>query len=64
VADADGDPKIHAVARQRLKAMLDFVDTMDRWYGQMLTVPKSQIAALIRLGTRIVSLLSFGKRKK
>jgi DNA-binding transcriptional regulator GbsR (MarR family) len=63
VAEAHGDPKIHPVATERLNAMLEFVETMDRWYAQMLTVPKKQIAALIRLGTRIVNLLSFGKKK-
>ncbi|MEW6453697.1 MAG: MarR family transcriptional regulator [Pseudomonadota bacterium] len=62
--DASADPKVHPVAQERLKTLLEFVDTMDRWYGQMQAVPKSQIAALVRLGTKIVSLLSFGKSKK
>ena len=62
--EAEADPKVPAVARERLKALLEFVDTMDRWYGQMQAVPKPQIAALIRLGTKIVNLLSFGKHKK
>jgi DNA-binding transcriptional regulator GbsR (MarR family) len=62
VAEAEGDPKIHPVASERLKAMLEFVEGMDRWYAQMLTVPKSQIVALIRLGTRIVKFLSFGRK--
>jgi DNA-binding transcriptional regulator GbsR (MarR family) len=61
VRDAEGDRTIHPVARKRLKEMLDFVETMDRWYGQMITVPKPKIAALIRLGARIVRLLSIGK---
>ena len=52
VAEAQGDPAVDPVATERLKAMLDFVETMDRWYGQMLTVPKQQIAKLIRLGTK------------
>ena len=43
--------------------MLAFVEMMDRWYAQMLKVPRPQIAALIRLGTRIVSFLPLGKRK-
>ncbi len=63
VAEADGDPAVHPVASQRLKAMLEFVETVDRWHAQMLTVPKSQIAALIRLGTKIVGLLPLGRRK-
>jgi DNA-binding transcriptional regulator GbsR (MarR family) len=60
---ADSDPKVHPVARKRLKDMLDFVSTMETWHAQMLTVPKSKLAALIRLGTRIVSLLPGGKAR-
>src|SRR5436309_2732705 len=63
VAEAAHDPKLHAVANKRLKDMLGFVETMDRWYAQMLTVPKPRLAALIRLGTRVVSLLPLGKAK-
>jgi DNA-binding transcriptional regulator GbsR (MarR family) len=63
VAEAGHDPKLHPVAAKRLKDMLGFVETMDRWYAQMLTVPKPRLAALIRLGTRIVSLLPLGKQK-
>src|SRR5262249_43438035 len=53
---ADHDTAMHPVARKRLRALLEFVDAMDRWYAQMLTVPKPTLAALIRLGTRIVKL--------
>src|SRR5262249_22362908 len=63
VTDAEGDPKLHPVARKRLNDMLAFVETLDRWYMQMLTVPKPKLAALIRLSTRIVSLLPVSKRK-
>ena len=62
-AEAQGDPAVHAVANARLAAMLGFVETLDRWYAQMLTVPKQNLAALIRLGTRIVSLLPGGRKK-
>jgi DNA-binding transcriptional regulator GbsR (MarR family) len=63
VADADHDPKLHPLAARRLKDMLGFVETMDRWYAQMLTVPKPKLAALMRLGARVVSLLPIGKSK-
>jgi DNA-binding transcriptional regulator GbsR (MarR family) len=56
-AEARGDPTVHAVANARLAALLGFVETLDRWYAQMLGVPKQKLAALIRLGTRIVSFL-------
>ena len=63
VAEARGDPTVHAVATERLATLLDFVETLDRWYAQMLAVPKDKLAALIRLGTRIVGFLP-GVRKK
>jgi DNA-binding transcriptional regulator GbsR (MarR family) len=63
VAEAQGDPTVHALANARLKALLDFVETLDRWYAQMLGVPKQKLSALIRLGTRIVSLLPGGRTK-
>ena len=63
-AEAEGDSKISPVALARINALLEFVDTMDRWYGQMKVIPRSQIAAMVRLGAKVVSLLSFGKRKR
>ena len=63
-AEAEGDSKINPVALARINALLEFVDTMDRWYGQMKVIPRAQIAAMVRLGAKVVSLLSFGKRRK
>ena len=63
VADAGGDDKLNPIAAKRLKDMLAFVEMLDRWYAQMLTVPKSKLASLIRLGSRIASLIPFGKQK-
>jgi DNA-binding transcriptional regulator GbsR (MarR family) len=63
VAEAQGDGRVNPVANARLKALLEFVETLDRWYAQMLTVPKQKLAALIRLGTRIVGYLPVGKSK-
>jgi DNA-binding transcriptional regulator GbsR (MarR family) len=62
-AEADGDKAVNPVAIARLKALLEFVDTMDRWAGQMKNVPRAQIAALVRLGTKIVGFLTFGRKK-
>ena len=64
VADADRDPKLNSVAARRLKDMLGFVETMDRWYAQMLTIPKPKLASLMRLGARVISLLPLGKAKQ
>ena len=63
VSEAERDPKLDPVAGRRLKDMLAFVESLDRWYAQMLSVPKPKLAALVRLGTRIISLLPVGKHK-
>jgi DNA-binding transcriptional regulator GbsR (MarR family) len=61
--EAQGDATVHPVAAARLKGLLDFVEALDRWYAQMLSVPKDKLAALIRLGVRIISFLP-GTRKR
>ena len=63
VADAERDRALHPVAGKRLKDMLAFIESLDRWYAQMLTVPKPKLAVLVRLGTRIIGLLPLGKSK-
>jgi DNA-binding transcriptional regulator GbsR (MarR family) len=62
-AAADGDPTIQPVARKRLNEMLDFTETLDVWFTQMLSVPKGKLAALIRLGSKVINLLPLGRAK-
>jgi len=62
-AEAEGDASVHPVAARRLKEMLEFTQTVDRWYAQMLTIPKPQLAVLIRLGARIIRFLPGAKSK-
>jgi hypothetical protein len=57
------DPRISPKVRGRLVAMHEFVGTVDRWYQQMLDVPPAQIMTLIRMGSRVVSLLKFVTRR-
>jgi DNA-binding transcriptional regulator GbsR (MarR family) len=61
--EAARDPMVDAVARARLAAMLDFVNMMNGFYAQMLTVDRGKLAALVRLGAKVVSLLPGGKKK-
>jgi DNA-binding transcriptional regulator GbsR (MarR family) len=63
VAEAKGDPSIHPIAAKRLKEMLDFTEAINGWYAQMLTLPRSKLAAAIRLGARIIKALPSGRRK-
>ena len=58
MAEAEGDNQISPVALKRLEEMLDFVETINRWYEQMLNVPKPALITLIRMGSKVTSLLS------
>lgn len=57
VAAAEGDKGIDPVATKRLREMLDFVERTSRWYEQMLKLPKTQVAMLMKLGGGVVRLL-------
>ncbi len=63
VSDAADDPTISPVASKRLKEMLVFTELVDRWYTQMLSVPRPRLVALIKLGEKIVSFLPGGKSR-
>jgi hypothetical protein len=43
--------------------MLAFTELVDRWYMQMLNVPRQRLVALIKLGEKIVSFLPVGKSR-
>ena len=62
LAEAEGDPHVSTVARARLAEMQRFVETLNRWYDQMLGVPPAKIMALIRMGAKVVNFLSFGRK--
>jgi DNA-binding transcriptional regulator GbsR (MarR family) len=58
---ADKDPQISPVARSRLREMESFLGTLETWFGQMITVPPATILALMKLGSRVVNLVSLGR---
>jgi len=64
VAEGERDPAMGEIAASRLKEMLAFVELMDGWYSQMLTVPKSSLAAVIRLGARVFNLVPGAAKRK
>ena len=60
---AEADERVSETQRERLQAMLTFTEDAERWYGQMLSLPRAKRETLVRLGARIVSLLPGGKAK-
>ena len=47
--DKETDPEIKA----RIARMLDFLETLTGWYGQMRRLPKSTLVALMKMGAKV-----------
>jgi DNA-binding transcriptional regulator GbsR (MarR family) len=62
VQDAKGDARMTPLASARLADMLEFVESLNRWYEQVQQVPKSKLIAIIKMGGRIANLLGARKR--
>ena len=60
---ARDDKKLDPVVQLRLRDMLDFVERTGRWYDQMIALPRSKIAMLMKMGGGIVRLLDRGGSK-
>lgn len=64
IAEAEGDGRVNPVARRRLEDMGRFVDDVERWYAQMLSVPPPKLMQLMKMGGKVVDLLRLGRRDK
>ncbi len=51
------DKAVDPVVERRLSEMLEFVERTGRWYEQMIVLPRSKIATLMKLGGGIARLL-------
>jgi DNA-binding transcriptional regulator GbsR (MarR family) len=61
---ARDDRKLDPAVQLRLRDMLDFVESTGRWYEQMIALPRSKIAMLVKLGGGVARLLDRGGRGK
>jgi len=62
LAEADGDARVSDVARARLMEMGQFMETVNRWYDQMISVPAPKIMALMRMGAKVANFLNLGRK--
>ncbi|MEX3008642.1 GbsR/MarR family transcriptional regulator [Hoeflea sp. TYP-13] len=61
VGKAENDPTVSNATRERLRNMMEFTASVDRWYTQMMAVPKNKRDVLLKLGSKIASFLPLGK---
>ncbi len=51
------DARVTPHARARLNEMLEFTSSVDRWFQQMLSLPRSTLKAMLKLGSRISTFI-------
>lgn len=57
VLDAGEDNETPAEVKTRIQAVLDFMETLDTWYGQIKGLPQSTLLKLIKLGAKVQGFL-------
>lgn len=57
LAEAEADRFMDPKARERVAAMLGFVEMIDKWATDMRRVPRTKLAMLMRLGSAVLRFL-------
>jgi DNA-binding transcriptional regulator GbsR (MarR family) len=63
VSEAKADQRVSAAARKRLAAMLEFTETVDRSFGEIIRLPASTLMTLMKMGGAIARLATRGKKQ-
>jgi DNA-binding transcriptional regulator GbsR (MarR family) len=63
VNQAETEADLNPVILSRMQDMQGFLTTADRWSEQMLSVPKSKLSMLMKMGDKVLSLLKVGNKK-
>jgi DNA-binding transcriptional regulator GbsR (MarR family) len=64
LADAKADAAVSPSVRKRLTAMLDFTETVDRSFGEIMRLPAPTLMGLIRMGGAIARFAGRKSNKK
>ncbi len=64
VDQAETESGLDPITLQRMQDMQEFLTTADTWFRDMLTVPRPKLMMLMKMGTKVVSLLSLTGGKK
>jgi DNA-binding transcriptional regulator GbsR (MarR family) len=57
VAEIDAEKETDPVTKQRIKNMLNFVESTSDWYEQISNIPTSTLTKLMALGAKITKLV-------
>ena len=57
LSEAQSDPRVDALAKKRLSEMFEFTSAADRWFQQMLSLPRGKLKTLMKLGAKVAKIL-------
>ena len=57
VLESDEDKQTPTEVKERMKDVLDFMETLDTWHGQIKSLPKPTLQKLIKLGAKVQGFL-------
>ncbi len=63
VEAAEAEAGLNPVVLQRMQDMQEFLNTVDTWSTQMLAVPKAKLNMLMKMGSKVVSILTLTGKK-
>lgn len=55
--EAERDKSVDPVARARLAEMFEFTVSVDKWFAQMLALPRGKLKTLLKLGAKVANLI-------
>lgn len=61
-AEAKDDPRVSAKARKRLAAMLDFTQTVDKSFSEIMSLPAPTLMTLLKMGGAVARLALRGRK--
>lgn len=64
VVDAQADASVSPTVRKRLAAMLDFTETVDRGFGEIIKLPGPTLLKLMRMGGAIARFVGGKESRK
>ena len=62
VSEAKADQRVPAGARKRLAAMLEFTETVDRSFGEIIRLPAVTLMTLMKMGGAVARLATRSKK--
>jgi DNA-binding transcriptional regulator GbsR (MarR family) len=58
MAEAENDKETPEAIKARISRMLEFMDTLSKWYEQMRGLPKSTLVTLMKMGAKVARFVS------